>query len=154
MVRRPSPVSQARRRARPRLEALEDRNLLSASVIQGTVFEDLKATQAPRHEHRNTIASVELLMQYNALPYARRIRDTPTLMITAEGDDITLEDLEFQAFNEITTPVKRLLVLPETSHMTLYSNVSRLEIAARAARDWYVDHLVNRVTPDRLLAGN
>ena len=66
-------------------------------------------------------------------------------MITAEGDDITLEDLEFQTFNEITTPVKRLLVLPETSHMTLYSNLSRLEIAAGAARDWYLEHLVNRV---------
>ena len=43
-------------------------------------------------------------MQYNALPYAKRIMDTPTLMITAEADDITLEDLEFQAFNDITTP--------------------------------------------------
>ena len=36
--------------------------------------------------------------------------------------------------------------------MTLYSNLSRLEIAADAARDWYVEHLVNRATPERLLA--
>lgn len=117
-----------------------------------SVFVDLKANQAPRHEHWNTTASVELLMQYNALPYVERIVDTPTLMITAEGDDITLEDLELKAFNGITTPEKRLLVLPETSHMTLYSNLSRLEIAANAARDWFLGHVVNRATPDSLLA--
>lgn len=117
-----------------------------------TVFEELKATQAPRHEHRNTIASTELLMQYNAMPYAERIVDTPTLVITAEGDDITLEDLELKTFKNITTPEKKLLVLPGTSHMTLYSNVSRLEIAARAARDWFLQHVVNRATADSLLA--
>jgi len=116
-----------------------------------TVFEDLKATQAPRHEHRNTIASVELLMQYNAMSYVERIAST--LVITAEGDDITLEDLELKAFNGITTPDKRLLVLPGTSHMTLYSNLSRLEIAATAARDWFERYLVNPTTPESLLAG-
>lgn len=117
-----------------------------------TVFAELKRTEAPRHEHRNTIASVELLMQYNARPYAERIVDTPVLMITAQGDDITLEDLEIQTFHEIRTPKKKLVVLPATSHMTLYSNTSRLQIAAQAARAWYVDHLVNPLTPERLLA--
>ena len=117
-----------------------------------TLFEDLQRTQAPRHEHRTTIASVELLMQYNALPFVPRIVDTPTMMITAAGDDITLEDLELQAFQEIRTPKKKLLVMPETTHKTLYSNVSRLEIAANAAADWYVEHLVNPLTPERLLA--
>jgi fermentation-respiration switch protein FrsA (DUF1100 family) len=118
------------------------------------VFEELKKTQAPRHEHRNTIASVDLLMQYNALPYVERIVDTPTMMITAEGDDITMEDLELKAFKGITTPDKRLLVLPQTSHMTLYSNVSRLEIAAVAARNWYMQHLVNPATPESLLGAS
>lgn len=117
-----------------------------------TVFEDLKASQAPRHEHWNTIASVELLMQYDASAYVHRILDTPVLMVTAAGDDITLEDLEIAAFNGITNPTKRLLVLPETSHMTLYSNVSRLEIAANAARDWFLEHLVSPVSPETLLA--
>jgi fermentation-respiration switch protein FrsA (DUF1100 family) len=118
-----------------------------------SVFVELKRTQAPSHEHRNTIASVELLLQYNALPYASRIVDTPFLMVTASGDDITLEDVELQAFNDIKTPVKRLLVLPQTSHMTLYSNLSRLEIAANAATQWYVEHLVNPLTPEKLLQG-
>ncbi len=116
-----------------------------------TVFEELQKTQAPRHEHRNTIASVELLMQYNALPYASRITTTPFMMIIAQGDDITMEDMEVEAFHQIRTPVKRLVVLPETSHMTLYSNLSRLEIASRAAASWYTEHLVNIATPERLL---
>jgi len=106
-----------------------------------TVFEDLQKTQAPRHEHRNTVASVDLLMQYNALPYAAKITDTPYLMVTAEGDDITIEDLEVEAFHQIRTPKKKLVVLPGTSHMTLYSNLTKLEIAARAATEWFVEHL-------------
>jgi cephalosporin-C deacetylase-like acetyl esterase len=116
-----------------------------------TVFEELQRTQAPRHEHRNTIASVELLMQYNALPYASRITSTPFMMIIAQGDDITMEDMEVEAFHQIRTPDKKLVVLPETSHMTLYSNLSRLEIASRAAAAWYTEHLVNIASPERLL---
>jgi hypothetical protein len=73
-------------------------------------------------------------------------------MITAAGDDITLEDLEVEAFHQIRAPRKKLVVLPETTHMTLYSNLSRLEIAARSAAGWYVEHLVNPPSPERLLA--
>jgi fermentation-respiration switch protein FrsA (DUF1100 family) len=81
-------------------------------------------------------------MQYDASAYVSRIVDTPVMMITASGDDITLEDLEIGAFNRITTPTKKLVVLPETTHMTLYSNVSRLELAANAATGWFLEHLV------------
>ena len=117
-----------------------------------TVFEELQKSQAPRHEHWNTIESVELLMQYNAAAYVPRIVDTPVMMITAAGDDITLEDLEMAAFNGITNPTKRLLRLPDTTHMTLYSNVSRLELAADAATDWFREHLVTPLTPASLRA--
>src|SRR5262245_45435875 len=117
-----------------------------------SVFVELQKTQAPRHEHRNTIASIDLLMQYNALPYASRVTDTPFLMITAEGDDITLEDLELQAYNAIRTPEKKLFALTETTHMTLYSNVSRLEVAAKVAADWYVEHLTADRSPEARLA--
>jgi fermentation-respiration switch protein FrsA (DUF1100 family) len=117
-----------------------------------SVFVELQATQAPRHEHRNTIASIDLLMQYNALPYASRVTDTPFLMITAEGDDITLEDLELEAYNAIRTPDKKLFALTETTHMTLYSNVGRLEVAAKVAADWYVEHLARDHSPEARLA--
>jgi uncharacterized protein len=101
------------------------------------VFVELKATQAPRHEHRNTIASTELLMQYNAAPYAKRLLNVPTMMIVADGDDITMWDQEIAAFDSIPSAVKELVVLPAISHMTLYSNVTALDYAARAAGSWF-----------------
>lgn len=105
------------------------------------VFEAIKERSAPNHEHRNTIASVDLLLTYSVFPYVARIVDTPTLMIVAEGDDITMWDREIEAFNQISTPRKRLFVVGDTSHMTLYSNASRLEIAARQAAAWFSEHL-------------
>lgn len=105
------------------------------------VFEQLKAESAPNHQHFNTISSVDLLLTYTVFPYVRRIINTPTLMIVAEGDDITMWDKEIEAFDMIPTSKKSLFVVSDTSHMTLYSNMSRLELAARAASDWFVQHL-------------
>ena len=101
------------------------------------VFEELKATQAPRHEHRNTIASTERLMEYDASVFAPRLINVPTMMIVADGDDITMWDQEIAAFDAIPSPRKELVVIPSTSHMTLYSDVTALEFAARAAGSWF-----------------
>jgi fermentation-respiration switch protein FrsA (DUF1100 family) len=105
------------------------------------VFEELQKTQAPRHEHRSTIASTELLMQYDATPYAGRIVNKPVMMIVANDDDITMWDLESKVFESIPSNAKELLVLPSTSHMTLYSNLTALDLAARAAGTWFSKHL-------------
>jgi fermentation-respiration switch protein FrsA (DUF1100 family) len=102
----------------------------------------LKEREAPNHEHRNTIASVEKLIEYNVGPWVSRIHNVPTLMTVAEKDDITTWDEEIRMYNRIPTTKKRLFVFEETSHMTLYSNKSRLEIAAEQGRDWLVQHLV------------
>jgi cephalosporin-C deacetylase-like acetyl esterase len=102
-----------------------------------TVFEELKATQAPRHEHRNTIASTERLMEYDASVFAPRLINVPTMMIVADGDDITMWDQEIAAFDAIPSPRKELVVIPSTSHMTLYSDVTALDFAARAAGSWF-----------------
>lgn len=107
-----------------------------------TAFNSLKETEAPNHEHRNTVASVELLCNYTVFPYAPRIVNTPVLMTVAEGDDITIWDDEIAVYNSISTTKKRLFIFDETSHMTLYSNKSRLEIAADQARGWFMEHLV------------
>jgi fermentation-respiration switch protein FrsA (DUF1100 family) len=106
------------------------------------VFLELQRTVAPAHEHRTTIASVELLMNYDVFPYARRILNTPTLMIVAEGDDITMWDHEIRAFNAIPTSKKRLFIVDHTTHMVLYSNRSQLEIAADQGARWFAEHLV------------
>jgi len=107
-----------------------------------SAFLDLKKTAAPLHEHWNTVASVELLLSYDVRPFLSRILATPVLMSVAERDDITLWEAETEVFNRIATPDKRLFLCRDTSHMTLYSNRSRLEILAEAGRDFLVEQLV------------
>jgi len=105
-------------------------------------FMDIKEKEAPNHEHRSTIESNELLLSYSVFPFLRRILNIPTLMLVAEGDDITTWDLEIQAFNEIATAQKKLFIIQGTTHMKLYSNLSKLEIGAREATSWQVEHLI------------
>jgi hypothetical protein len=111
------------------------------TVYEG--FMKLKATVAPRHEHWSTMESTELCDAYTVFPYVRRIVNTPTIMLVAEQDDLTMWDLEMDAFNAITTPKKKLVVLDETSHMSLYGNVSKIEVAARETIPWLQEHLVS-----------
>lgn len=105
-------------------------------------FLELKKTEAPLYENSSTIESVELLMNYSVYPFLPRILDIPTLMLVAEGDDLTLWDLEIDAYNQIPAAKKKLFIIPQTSHMTLYSDKSKLEAAAEVATDWLAEHLV------------
>ena len=105
-------------------------------------FMQFKETVAPTHEHWSTLASVELLMHYDVSPFLHRILGAPVLMTVAEGDDITLWEEEIATFNRIATPDKRLYLCRDTSHMTLYSNKSRLELLAEEARKFLVEQLV------------
>ncbi|MPZ22622.1 MAG: alpha/beta fold hydrolase [Dehalococcoidia bacterium] len=111
------------------------------SIYEG--FDGIKRQEAPRHEHYSTVESVEMLLNYTVFPYTRRILNTPTLMIVAEHDEITLWDLEIDAFNSIPAPNKKLVVLPEVTHMTLYTQRSHLEVARTAAAEWLGDHLTH-----------
>jgi uncharacterized protein len=111
------------------------------SVYHG--FMDLKKTVAPLHEHWTTMESTELLNAYTVFPYLERITATPTLMLVAENDDLTLWDLEIEAFNYVRSPDKQLVVLPDITHMSLYSERSKLEIAAEQTAPWLRAKLVN-----------
>jgi pimeloyl-ACP methyl ester carboxylesterase len=108
-------------------------------------FAALKQSAAPLYENSSTVESVDLLLNYDVIPFARRVYDTPTLMIVAEGDDLTLWDLEIGAFNVLPTVNKRLQVLPHTTHMTLYSDQSKLQVAAAQASSWFVEHLIDNL---------
>jgi hypothetical protein len=105
-------------------------------------FKALKESEAPLYQNSSTVHSVDLLLNYDIMPFARRVYDTPTLMIVAEGDDLTLWDLEIGAFNALPTTKKRLHVLPHTTHMTLYSDRDKLDVAAREASAWFGEHLL------------
>jgi len=107
-------------------------------------FAELKRTEAPLYQNSSTIESVELLMSYSVYPFLPRILDVPTLVLVAEGDDLTLWDLEIDAYNRIPAHEKRLFVIPKTTHMTLYSDRSKLQIAAEQARNWLAEHLLGQ----------
>jgi uncharacterized protein len=122
---------------------LDNTNNLSTWPFPETyeTFKVLKEKEAPAYQNQSTIESTELLMYYSVAPFVSRIYDTPTLVVVAEEDDLTLWDLEIEAYNAIPTDKKRLVVVPGSTHMTLYSDLSRLKIAATAARDWFLENL-------------
>jgi fermentation-respiration switch protein FrsA (DUF1100 family) len=104
-------------------------------------FVALKDSEAPAYQNLSTIESAELLMSYSVDPFLARLLDVPTLVVVAEADDLTLWDLEIEAYNRIPTQNKRLVVIGSSTHMTLYSDRSLLQQAAQAATDWFVEHL-------------
>lgn len=108
------------------------------------VFHDIKKREAPLHEHWSTISSTEMLMSYNVFSFSERIYNTPVMMVVAEGDEITLWDLEIEAFNSIPSPQKELVVIPHVSHMSLYSQQTHLQIAGAAAARFVRQHLVEK----------
>lgn len=81
------------------------------------VFNQLKASgEASGHIHESTIESTELLLSYTVFPYLERILDARVLMVVAEGDNITMWDREIAALNAVTSPRKRVELLPAVSH--------------------------------------
>lgn len=111
------------------------------------IFLDFQQTVAPNYDFNATLESVDLLMFYDVKPFLPRIVDTPTLVIVAEHDDITLWDEEIAAYNAIPTAKKKLVVIEKSNHLALYSQHELLLQCASAATDWFVDRLVSRGQP-------
>ena len=99
-------------------------------------FKGIQANEAPRHEHRNTISSVELLLQYVVKPYAQRITETPVMMTLAHADNITSADLEVEAYNAIACPTKAFASVKGVDHMSLYTNRDHLAKVGRVQSKW------------------
>jgi hypothetical protein len=107
------------------------------------VFNAIKKTEAPNHEHWNTIESAELCLSYDVAPFAKRIYEKPILLVVAEGDEITLADLEIDTFHLIPSTRKELAVIPKVSHMSLYSDLGHQTRAGAAAANFIKKHLVD-----------
>jgi pimeloyl-ACP methyl ester carboxylesterase len=104
-------------------------------------FAHIKKNEAPRHEHRNTIESVELLLQYKVAPFCERIVETPVMMTLAQGDNITSADLEAETFNAITNPNKAFASVKGVDHMSLYTNREHLAKVGKVQAAWLKDVL-------------
>lgn len=81
-------------------------------------------------------------MEYEPGTYIERISPTPLLMIIAAGDHLAVADEAFAAFNQAREP-KELVVLPG-GHFEAYTGPG-FERASGAARDWFVQHLLQGV---------
>lgn len=106
------------------------------------LFEGFRKTVAPNYSLDATAESVQLLMQYDVRPFIKRIIDTPTLVIVAEQDDITLWDEAMYVYNDIPTAKKKLTVIPKSDHLALYSQQDLLLQCARAATEWFLERLM------------
>jgi hypothetical protein len=73
-------------------------------------FTAIKASEAPLYQNKSTVESVDLLMTYDVDPFVKRIYNTPTFMIVAVGDDLTLWNLEIGAFNAMALSDETLAV--------------------------------------------
>jgi pimeloyl-ACP methyl ester carboxylesterase len=77
-----------------------------------------------------------------ATPVFEKFKETVAPLHVHENTIESVELLKIDAFNTIPSPDKKLFIIPEASHMTLYTNRNKLEIAGEAGRDWFVEHLI------------
>jgi len=87
--------------------------------------------------NRVTVRSLDLRLEYEAMPYMERISPTPLLMIVAGDDAITPTDIARRAFGLAREP-KELVVI-QGHHYVPYRE--GFERSSTAARDWFVRHL-------------
>lgn len=87
-----------------------------------------------------TIRSLDLRLEYEALPFVPRVSPTPLLMIVASDDDVTPTDLALRAYARALEPKKLVLLRGDHYHPYLGGFAE----SSTAARDWLVAHLVGR----------
>jgi len=104
-------------------------------------FAELKAREAPAYDGRATAESADLLMSYSVFPYLRRLLNTPTLLVVAEGDDHTHWDLALEAHRAIPSPRKELMIVSNADHLTLYADRDRQNVVATRVADFFAEHL-------------
>lgn len=96
------------------------------------------AQDAPAWVNQVTVASLEMLTEYEPRAYMARISPTPFLLMVGHDDTVASSDLPLAAFEAALEP-KQLEVLPG-GHYAPYGGVS-FEPAVTTARDFFVKHL-------------
>jgi fermentation-respiration switch protein FrsA (DUF1100 family) len=86
---------------------------------------------SPTWRNECTVASIDLALAYDVLPYVPRIAPTPLLMIVTEADTTTPTDLALEAFALAREP-KRLVVVPG-HHYRVYIDAFEESSAAATA---------------------
>ena len=85
-----------------------------------------------------TLESLELFLQYEPGSLVPFVSPTPLLMVVAAGDRVTFTDLALDVYARAREP-KRLHLF-QGGHFQAYSRF--YDETSRAARDWFVQHLL------------
>jgi uncharacterized protein len=102
-------------------------------------WEFFSAYEGSSWRNEVTLRTLELFQGYEPGEYLKRISPTPLLMVVAPNDRLVAGELACEAFETASHPKK--LVLVPGGHFDAY--VGRgFEISSGAARDWFVEHLV------------
>ena len=104
-------------------------------------YEFFSAYEGTAWRNEVTLRSLELFQGYEPGEYLKRIAPTPLLMVVAPNDRLTPGEWACEAFETAAQP-KRLVLLPG-GHFDAYTGPG-FEISSGAARDWFVEHLLQR----------
>lgn len=102
-------------------------------------FTETAKLRAPAWRNEVTLRSVEMFTEYEPGTYIEYISPTPLLMVVAAGDHLTVSDEALAAFGRALEPKK--LVILKGGHFDAY--VKDFAAASGAARDWFVQHLLD-----------
>ena len=93
--------------------------------------------------NRYTTESIENLMSYNAIPYARIVSPTPLLIIHGKNDKYCLPKFAQEVYDLASEP-KEILWLDTSNHIDLYDNEKYVGPAISKIVQWFNKFLYQR----------
>jgi fermentation-respiration switch protein FrsA (DUF1100 family) len=113
-----------------------------AAMIGDEPFEYYGTSRAwsPGWVNRYTTESIENLMSYNAIPYARHVSPIPLLIIHGKNDKYCLPKFAQEVYDLADEP-KEILWLDTSNHIDLYDNEKYVGPAISKIVEWFNKYL-------------
>jgi fermentation-respiration switch protein FrsA (DUF1100 family) len=113
-----------------------------AAMIEDEPFEYYGTSRAwsPGWVNRYTTESIENLMSYNAIPYARHVSPTPLLIVHGKNDKYCLPKFAQEVYDLADEP-KEILWLDTSNHIDLYDNEKYVGPAISKIVEWFNKYL-------------
>jgi fermentation-respiration switch protein FrsA (DUF1100 family) len=113
-----------------------------AAMIGDEPFEYYGTSRAwsPGWVNRYTTESIENLMSYNAIPYARHVYPTPLLIVHGKNDKYCLPKFAQEVYDLADEP-KEILWLDTSNHIDLYDKEKYVGPAISKIVEWFNKYL-------------
>ncbi|HZC47570.1 MAG TPA: alpha/beta hydrolase [Nitrososphaeraceae archaeon] len=113
-----------------------------AAMIGDEPFEYYGTSRAwsPGWVNRYTTESIENLMSYNAIPYARHVYPTPLLIVHGKNDKYCLPKFAQEVYDLADEP-KEILWLDTSNHIDLYDKEKYVSPAISKIVEWFNKYL-------------